>query len=80
MPQPSDKRQVDAFADALKLFGIGASWGGFESLVLTALPQRSASSLPWPKAQYVVRLHIGLEHIDDLLKDLDQAFDAWRRA
>ena len=80
VPQPSDKRQVDAFADALKLFGIGASWGGFESLVLTALPQRGASSLLWPKAQYVVRLHIGLEHIDDLLKDLDQAFDAWRRA
>jgi cystathionine beta-lyase len=79
-PQHDLWRQVDAFADALKLFGIGASWGGFESLVLTALPQRGASSLPWPKAQYVLRLHIGLEHIDDLLKDLDQAFDAWRRA
>jgi cystathionine beta-lyase len=78
--QPSAKTKVDAFADALQLFGIGASWGGFESLVLTALPQRRAASLPWPAGQYAVRLHVGLEHVDDLLRDLDQAFEAWRRA
>ncbi len=80
VPKPSSKTKVDAFADALQLFGIGASWGGFESLVLTALPQRSAAPLPWPAGQYAVRLHVGLEHIDDLLQDLDQAFEAWRCA
>lgn len=80
VPQTSTKQQVDAFADALRLFGIGASWGGFESLVLPALPQRQASRLPWAAGQWAVRLHVGLEQIDDLLRDLDQAFAAWRRA
>ena len=80
VPKTSHKHQVDAFADALKLFGIGASWGGFESLVLTALPQRKVSALPWAYGQYALRLHIGLEHVDDLIEDLTQAFEAWRLA
>jgi cysteine-S-conjugate beta-lyase len=60
-----------AFVDSLKLFGIGFSWGGFESLALPVDPVRTVSKAPAPN---LVRLHIGLEDPDDLIADLDQAF------
>lgn len=60
----------DAFVDSLELFGIGYSWGGYESLVLPVDPVRTASE---PPAQNLVRLHIGLEDPDDLIEDLAQA-------
>lgn len=62
----------DAFVDALDLFGIGYSWGGYESLVLPVDPQRTVSE---PPARNLVRLHIGLEDSDDLIADLAAAFD-----
>jgi cystathionine beta-lyase len=68
-----DKRARDAFVDRLELFGIGYSWGGFESLVVPADPARSASSSPDAP---LVRLHIGLEDPDDLIADLEQALAA----
>jgi len=54
--------------DGLELFGIGYSWGGFESLALPADPVRTASPLALEGP--LVRLHIGLEHPDDLIADL----------
>jgi len=60
------------FVDSLRLFGIGYSWGGYESLVLPVDPVRTVSK---PPASNLVRLHIGLEDADDLIADLDQAFD-----
>jgi cystathionine beta-lyase len=62
-----------ALVDALTLFGIGFSWGGFESLALPAHPQRSAAA---PAAREIVRLHIGLEDPDDLIADLRRGFGA----
>ena len=65
-----------AFLDALQLFGIGSSWGGYESL---ALPARFARSTPQPElGGELVRLHIGLEDSEDLLEDLMQALQAMR--
>ena len=64
--------QRHAFIDALELFGIGFSWGGYESLALPVDPHRTVTS---PPAQNLVRLHIGLEDPDDLIADLAQAFD-----
>jgi cystathionine beta-lyase len=61
-----------AFVDSLKLFGIGYSWGGYESLVLPVDPVRTVSE---PPARNLVRLHIGLEDPDDLIADLADAFD-----
>ena len=55
------------FADRLELFGIGYSWGGYESLVLPVRPQRTVSKAP---AGNLVRLHIGLEDADDLIEDI----------
>lgn len=70
------------FIDALKLFGIGYSWGGFESLVIPFDPERARTATPWPPAGWNkedrlgIRLSIGLEEPQDLLQDLAQAFDA----
>jgi cystathionine beta-lyase len=60
-----------AFVDSLKLFGIGYSWGGYESLVLPVDPVRTVSKPPAPN---LVRLHIGLEDSEDLIADLAAAF------
>ncbi|MDQ6211741.1 cystathionine beta-lyase [Achromobacter insolitus] len=65
---------AERLIDSLRLFGIGASWGGFESLVI---PVRlaAARSLPDPVPRgAMLRLHVGLEDPDDLIADLEQAF------
>jgi cystathionine beta-lyase len=68
------------FVDALALFGIGFSWGGFESLVVPFDPATVRSVAPWPDDSRGVRLSIGLEDPDDLIADLEQAFAAMDRA
>lgn len=60
-----------AFVDRLELFGIGYSWGGYESLALPVRPFRTISE---PPATNLVRLHIGLEDPEDLIEDLDRSF------
>ncbi len=57
--------------DSLKLFGIGASWGGYESLALATLPAVTRGVIRPPEGQ-AVRLHVGLEEVADLLADLEQ--------
>jgi cysteine-S-conjugate beta-lyase len=59
-----------ALIDGLELFGIGFSWGGFESLVIPADPEKLRSAVPWAAEGPLVRLHIGLEDPDDLIADL----------
>ncbi|MBS0504613.1 MAG: cystathionine beta-lyase [Proteobacteria bacterium] len=56
--------------DGLQLFGIGFSWGGFESLVIPADPAPLRSAVPWVAEGPMVRLQIGLEDPDDLITDL----------
>jgi cystathionine beta-lyase len=67
-----------AFVEALELFGIGASWGGFESLALptTGFVTRTARAAKFEGS--LVRLHIGLEDVDDLTADLDQGLKVMR--
>jgi cystathionine beta-lyase len=67
---------ANAFVDALELFGIGASWGGYESLALVAPPERLRDHRRWTSDAPVVRLHIGLEDPADLIADLSRAFAA----
>jgi cysteine-S-conjugate beta-lyase len=70
------------FIDALELFGIGFSWGGYESLVIPVDPSRARSATPWPPADWNsedklgVRLSIGLEDLEDLMRDLERGFAA----
>jgi cystathionine beta-lyase len=70
------KGDAAAFVDRLQLFGIGYSWGGYESLALPVRPFRSVSK---PPAENLVRLHIGLEDPDDLIEDLVRSFSALPR-
>ncbi|QJE02632.1 cystathionine beta-lyase [Massilia forsythiae] len=66
------EEQTDRFVDALHLFGIGYSWGGTHSL---AVPYRiQAMRRGWSDAGILVRFNIGLEAVDDLIADLEQAF------
>ena len=67
-----------AFVEALALFGIGASWGGFESLALptTGFVNRTASGSRFDGP--LVRLHIGLEDVPDLIADLEQGLAVLR--
>lgn len=76
-------QQVRRVIDALRLFGIGYSWGGYESLVTQVEPSALASQAYWTEqatarmqAGTVMRLHIGLEDPADLIADLAQAFTA----
>ena len=64
---------VDAFIDALDLFGIGASWGGYESLVIPCNPNAFRTAHPLDEPGPLVRLHVGLEDSADLIADLDAA-------
>jgi cystathionine beta-lyase len=63
------------FIDALELFGIGYSWGGYESLVLPVDPKPIRTATSWQGEGPLVRLHIGLEDPDDLIADLARAFE-----
>lgn len=72
----SDDPQASArVADALNLFGIGYSWGGFESLALPIRPEDYRSIMPSTGGAPAIRLSIGLEDTDDLIADLAQALD-----
>jgi cystathionine beta-lyase len=65
------KAAVSAMIDGLELFGIGASWGGFESLCLPTYPVKIRTAVPWNPAGPSLRLHIGLEDPVDLIADLE---------
>ncbi|MBB3213206.1 cystathionine beta-lyase [Herbaspirillum sp. Sphag1AN] len=68
-----DQDRARAFIDALTLFAIGASWGGYESLVQLAAPERLAEHSYFSHPAPVVRLHVGLENVHDLIDDLSRA-------
>lgn len=68
---PCSDEQIRAFVDRLHHFGIGVSWGGYESLVLPVKPQRSAGT--WTDDGQLVRFNIGLEETESLKADLAAA-------
>jgi cystathionine beta-lyase len=74
--KPVADTAVNAFVNTLSLFGIGASWGGYESLAVPfdCTPMRTATN--WAPGGPTVRLHIGLEDVDDLIADLERGFAA----
>ena len=70
--KPATAKAVAAMVDGLELFGIGYSWGGYESLVVPTLPTRTATK--WQPEGPALRLQIGLEDPADLISDLEQGF------
>lgn len=77
---PAPEEAVAAFVDGLELFGIGASWGGYESLVLPfdCAPYRTATT--WAPGGPCLRFQIGLEDLDDLKRDLAAGLERFTAA
>jgi cystathionine beta-lyase len=71
--KPAADAEVDAILDRLALFGLGFSWGGFESLAITCDPQFRSRRFAKDYGGPMVRLHVGLEDPQDLIADLAQA-------
>jgi cystathionine beta-lyase len=78
--KPASEAAVAALIDALALFGIGSSWGGFESLAIRADPGKIRTATRWNPGGPLLRLHIGLEDPADLIADLEQGFGRMRQA
>ena len=78
--RPIPDATLVAFLESLRLFGMGYSWGGFESLILPQDPRPLRSARPWTGDGPLVRLHIGLEDVEDLIADLQQGFAAMAAA
>lgn len=72
----ASKAQACALLDSLELFGLGYSWGGFESLALYANPSTSRTATEWNESGALIRLHIGLENVNDLKADLENGLAA----
>jgi len=79
--QPVSEAQVTAFINSLKLFGIGSSWGGYESLAIAAHREilKTRTATRWNRDEPVIRLQIGLEDPDDLIADLERGFAAMQK-
>ncbi len=75
----SDKA-IAALIDGLELYGIGASWGGFESLIVPFDPREARSATEWNHKGPCFRIHAGLENVEDLIADLDAGFRRLRAA
>jgi cystathionine beta-lyase len=71
---PVSKSGVEAMLNGLALFGMGASFGGFESLAIPLDPRPFRTATRWAHDGPLLRLHVGLEHPDDLIADLGQGF------
>ena len=73
-----DEAARAALIDGLELFGIGYSWGGYESLAIPVDPERIRTVTRWQAEGPMVRLQIGLEHPDDLIADLEAGLARFR--
>jgi cystathionine beta-lyase len=74
--KPVPQKAYYAFLDTLELFGIGASWGGYESLAIPFDCTTYRTATHWQPGGPTVRFHIGLEAVEDLIADLERGFAA----
>jgi cystathionine beta-lyase len=78
--KPVPDAAIRAFLDALKLFGLGYSWGGYESLVIPFDCAKYRTATQWAPGGPTLRFHIGLEDAGDLVADLERGFAAMAAA
>ena len=76
--EPAPREAVAAMVDGFELFGMGYSWGGFESLCLPIHPEKIRTAVAWHRKGDMFRFHIGFEDINDLKADLKAALDRYR--
>jgi cystathionine beta-lyase len=67
----TNSRKLAAMFDSMELFGMGYSWGGYESLMVPVVLDKTRTATKWNTPGTLVRLHIGLEHVDDIIADLE---------
>ena len=78
--EPAPRQAVAAMVDDFELFGMGYSWGGYESLCLPIHPEKIRTVVPWTAEGNVFRIHVGFEGIEDLKADLQAALDRYSAA
>jgi len=71
----TSEKTVAEMVNNYRYFKIGASWGGYESLVIPANPKPIRKAVPWTEEGYLLRYHVGLEDPDDLIADLKEGFE-----
>lgn len=69
--KPRPKKALANMLDHMKLFSMGFSWGGFESLIVPQYPEKSRTATSWERQGQVIRVHAGLEDIEDLICDME---------
>ena len=72
--RPTTKENVAKLIEGMTHFRIGASWGGYESLLIPSYPVRDFADPPWQEKGPLLRLHAGLENSADLIDDLKDGF------
>jgi cystathionine beta-lyase len=75
-----DMPALAAMMDGLKLHGMGASWGGYESLLIPTWPNKSRSATRWEEQGQAMRIHVGLEDPEDLIADLESGLARFKKA
>ena len=78
--EPKPRAALAAMVDGFELFGMGWSWGGYESLCLPIYPGRIRTAVKWDEPGPMLRIHTGLEGLDDLKADLAAALERYRAA
>ncbi|HKP65910.1 MAG TPA: PLP-dependent transferase, partial [Casimicrobiaceae bacterium] len=71
---PVEAAAIARMLDGMRLFGMGWSWGGFESLLIPTWPERARTATRWNAGGPPLRVHIGLEDPQDLIEDLSEGF------
>jgi len=78
--KPYPRPALAAMLDNLEHFGMGYSWGGYESLIIPFNPKPIRTANPWTYDGLCLRISVGLEHIDDLIEDLEKGFERLNKA
>ncbi|AOJ02658.1 cystathionine beta-lyase [Burkholderia mayonis] len=78
--RPQSDEALRAMLDGMTCFGMGYSWGGFESLILRSNPACCRTATQWKREGPLLRIHAGLEHPDDMIADLEAGFSRLRAA
>jgi cystathionine beta-lyase len=76
--KPCSDGQLSAMLDGMQLFGMGYSWGGYESLIIPSKIEHARTAKPWKTDGPMLRIHAGLEDPDDLIADLEAGFQRLR--
>lgn len=78
--EPAPREAVAEMVDGFELFGMGYSWGGYESLCLPIHPERIRTAVRWERPGTLFRIHVGFEALDDLKTDFEAGLGRYRAA